>query len=133
MSSVGSYLRERREVRGVSLKEMARATRVRERYLEALEADEFSELPAGVFTKGFIRACCQVLSEPPDEALRIYSAQLGLPATLGEPSRPPGLAERGAAARCERAGGAPDGHPVGGRPARAACPGGADGGAGARR
>ena len=99
MSSVGSYLRERREVRGVSLKEMARATRVRERYLEALEADEFSELPAGVFTKGFIRACCQVLSEPPDEALRIYSAQLGLPATLGEPSRPPGLAERDGRAR----------------------------------
>jgi len=78
---------------------MARATRVRERYLEALEADEFSELPAGVFTKGFIRACCQVLSEPPDEALRIYSAQLGLPATLGEPSRPPGLAERDGRAR----------------------------------
>jgi cytoskeleton protein RodZ len=99
MSSVGSYLRERREVRGVSLKEMARATRVRERYLEALEADEFSELPAGVFTKGFIRACCQVLSEPPDEALRIYAAQLGLPATLGETSRPPGLAEREGRAR----------------------------------
>jgi len=99
MSSVGSYLRERREVRGVSLKEMARATRVRERYLEALEADEFAELPAGVFIKGFIRACCQVLSEPPDEALRIYSAQLGLPATLGETSRPPGLAERDGRAR----------------------------------
>ena len=99
MSSVGSYLRERREVRGVSLKEMARATRVRERYLEALEADEFAELPAGVFTRGFIRACCQVLSEPPDEALRIYSAQLGLPVMLGETARPPGLPERDGRAR----------------------------------
>jgi len=99
MSSVGSYLRERRESRGVSLKEMARATRVRERYLEALEADEFSELPAVAFTKGFIRACCQVLNETPDEALRIFSEQTGLPVALGETSGAPSRPERDSRAR----------------------------------
>jgi cytoskeleton protein RodZ len=98
MASVGSYLRQRRESRGVSLKEMARATRVRERYLEALEADEFAELPADVFTKGFIRACCQALNEPADEALRIYADQVGLPSAPGEPARaasPAGRDNRG--------------------------------------
>jgi cytoskeleton protein RodZ len=87
MASVGSYLREHRRARGVSLKEMARATRVREQYLEALESDQFAGLPADVFTKGFIRACCHVLNEPAEEALRIYAEQVGLPPTPGEPAR----------------------------------------------
>jgi cytoskeleton protein RodZ len=85
--SVGTYLRQRREARGVSLKEMARSTRVRERYLEVLEADNFAELPAVVFTKGFIRAYCQILNEPPDEALRLYSEQTGAPVTVGDSPR----------------------------------------------
>ena len=55
MSSLGPYLRELRERRGVSLEEMARATRVGRPYLEALEAGEFSKLPAPVFTRGFVR------------------------------------------------------------------------------
>lgn len=94
MSSVGSHLRERRESRGVSLKEMARSTRVREQYLEALESDDFAVLPAVVFTKGFIRAYCQVLNEAPDGALRLYAEQIGAPASPGEGARPSGLADR---------------------------------------
>ncbi len=87
MSSVGSLLRQRREARGVSLKEMARSTRVREHHLEALESDDFGELPAVVFTKGFIRAYCQALNEPADEALRLYSEQTGAPVTQGDSPR----------------------------------------------
>lgn len=94
MSFLGPYLRERREARGVSLKEMARSTRVRERYLEALEADNFAELPAGVFTKGFIRAYCQLLNEPCEDALRLYAEQTGAPVTTGESARIPGPLER---------------------------------------
>ena len=56
MASVGDYLRELRQRRGLSLEEMSRATRVASRYLECLESDRFSALPAPVFTRGFIRA-----------------------------------------------------------------------------
>lgn len=92
--SVGTFLRQRREARGVSLKEMARSTRVRERYLEALEADDFAELPALVFTKGFIRAYCQILNEAPDEALRLYSEQMGAPVAAGDGPRAASPLER---------------------------------------
>ena len=37
-----------------------------------LEADDLAALPAPAFTRGFIRAYCQVLREPPDEALARY-------------------------------------------------------------
>ena len=85
MSSVGFYLRERRQARSVSVKEMARATRVRECYLEALESDDVAELPAPVFTKGFIRAYCQVLNEPADEVLQLYDERAGAPAVPADP------------------------------------------------
>jgi cytoskeleton protein RodZ len=75
MSSVGTYLRGLRQRRGVSLEEIARTTRVAQRYLESLESDAFEALPSPVFTRGFIRAYCQALSEPPDEALAAYEAR----------------------------------------------------------
>jgi cytoskeletal protein RodZ len=75
MASVGPYLRELREQKGISLDEIARATRIAPRFLEALEADEQSALPERVFTKGFIRAYCQALGEPPDEAFARFEGQ----------------------------------------------------------
>ena len=75
--SVGACLRALREARKGSLEEMARATRVSSHQLEALESDRFSELPAPVFVKGFIRAYCHFLGEPADEALRRYRDLVG--------------------------------------------------------
>src|SRR5438034_703621 len=69
MASVGDYLRDLRDRRGISLEEISRVTRVASGYLEALESDRFSALPPPVFTRGFIRAYCQALGESPDEAL----------------------------------------------------------------
>lgn len=70
--SLGAYLRELRVAKGLSLEAVARASRVGEGYLDALERDALDELPAPVFTKGFIRAYCQILGAPPDEALARY-------------------------------------------------------------
>jgi cytoskeleton protein RodZ len=79
MSSVGAYLRGLREKQGMSIDELSRATRVLHHYLEALEADNIGSLPAPVFTKGFIRAYCQALGVPPEEALQLYD-RIGVPA-----------------------------------------------------
>lgn len=92
MQSVGSYLRELRIARGVSLEEVARTTRVSQGYLQALESDAFKQLPAPVFTKGFIRAYCLALGEPADEALSRYRLLLGTTAT--EPPLAPILRPR---------------------------------------
>ena len=75
--SVGDYLRALRLGKQASLEEMARATRVGSNQLESLEADRFTDLPAPVFVKGFIRAYCHFLGQPDDEALRRYREVLG--------------------------------------------------------
>ena len=82
MSSLGSYLRDLRQRRGQSVEELSRATRVSARYLEALEADNLAALPTPVFTRGYIRAYCQVLGETPDEALLLYQEQAGFAPTI---------------------------------------------------
>ena len=98
MTSIGAYLRELRERRGVPLAEIARITRVAPRYLEALEADAFHALPPPVFTRGFIRAYCQALAEAPEEALACYDAR---------PGAPPPPAARPATSASARTGGEP--------------------------
>jgi cytoskeletal protein RodZ len=87
MQFLGSYLRELRLARGLTLAEVARTTRVSQRHLEALEADAFQALPAPVFTRGFIRAYCQAVGEAADEALARYGA-LGAQASPVSPARP---------------------------------------------
>jgi cytoskeleton protein RodZ len=77
MPAVGAYLRELRERQGVSIDEIARSTRVLHHYLEALESDDLASLPAPVFAKGFIRAYCQALGVPADEAITLYEKRAG--------------------------------------------------------
>ena len=73
MTGLGTYLSHLRGERGLSIEEMARVTRIAPRYLEALEREDFTVLPAPVFTKGYIRAYCQALDVPVEEALLRYS------------------------------------------------------------
>jgi len=82
MASIGAYLRELRERRGISLDEISRATRIAPRYLEALESDRFTALPAPVFTRGFILAYCQSLGESADDALALYDSHEEVPAAV---------------------------------------------------
>jgi cytoskeleton protein RodZ len=73
MTSIGSHLRELRERHSVALEDLAQSTRIGQRFLEALENDDFAALPAGPFAKGFIRSYCQALNEPADEPLALYA------------------------------------------------------------
>jgi len=86
--SVGAYLRALRDAKHASLEDMARATRIGVAQLEALESDRFSELPASVFVKGFIRAYCHFLGEPCDDAVRRYRDMRGEPAAPERPAPP---------------------------------------------
>jgi hypothetical protein len=52
---IGDVLREARRRREVDLTEVEAATRIRPRYLRAIEAEEWDVLPGGVYTRGFIR------------------------------------------------------------------------------
>jgi cytoskeleton protein RodZ len=52
---IGSVFREARNRRKVDLSEVEAATRIRVRYLRAIENEEWDVLPGGVYTRGFIR------------------------------------------------------------------------------
>ena len=57
----GERLKREREMREVSLDEISAATRISNRYLQALENEEWSKLPGGVFARGFVRTIARYL------------------------------------------------------------------------
>ncbi len=65
----GERLRAARTRRRISLIEAERATRIRARYLQALEDDEYAALPSGVYSRGFLRNYAIYLGVPPDEVM----------------------------------------------------------------
>jgi len=68
----GGWLRRQRELRQVSLREIADVTKISIRYLEALEDDRFDVLPAPVFAKGFLREYARYVGLDPDEVVNTY-------------------------------------------------------------
>jgi cytoskeletal protein RodZ len=74
--TLGEKLREARESRGYSLREVADNTRISARHLEAIEADDYKPLPGGVFNKGFIKAFARYVGVDQNEALEDYLRQM---------------------------------------------------------
>ena len=61
MFEIGSSLREARERQKLELSEIERETRIRSKYLQALEEDRFDRLPAPAYAKGFLRTYADYL------------------------------------------------------------------------
>ncbi len=61
MFEIGSSLREARERRGLSYADVEIGTKVRSRYIKALEDERFDILPGPTYTKGFLRAYADFL------------------------------------------------------------------------
>jgi len=74
--SLGEMLQLARERKGVDLYRAERDTKIRLRYLAALEDSAFDELPAPVYTKGFLRNYAIYLGLDPDEALQRYRDEM---------------------------------------------------------
>jgi cytoskeleton protein RodZ len=55
MASFGETLRRERELRGIALAEIAEATKIGARFLQAIEQDRVDVLPGGVFARAFVR------------------------------------------------------------------------------
>lgn len=56
MDSLGSYLRRERELRQLSLEEIAQTTRIPMRMLQRIEDDDLDALPGEVFARGFLKS-----------------------------------------------------------------------------
>jgi cytoskeletal protein RodZ len=72
MSPLGETLQRARLSRGVTFEEAERVTRISRKYLEALELENFSILPAPVFARGFLRSYADYLGLDPAELLPFF-------------------------------------------------------------
>src|SRR5688572_29685757 len=68
----GTRLREARERRGVSLRTIADATKISVAALEALERNDISRLPGGIFSRAFVRAYAVEVGLDPDVTVREF-------------------------------------------------------------
>jgi cytoskeleton protein RodZ len=72
---IGPELRRAREARGLSLQQIADATKIPISSLRALENDEFHRLPGGIFTRGFIRTYAANVGIDGERLARAHLAQ----------------------------------------------------------
>ncbi len=72
-STLGERLRLAREARGISLREISEQTRISTRYLEQIEADDYKNLPGGIFNRSFVKAFARHVGVNEDEALALYA------------------------------------------------------------
>ncbi len=82
--TLGSYLKKQRESKKISLRELAKNTRVREHILRAIEEDQHELLPPATYVKGFLSAYAKYVKLDENEVLLRYERVL-----KGEPITPP--------------------------------------------
>src|SRR5689334_11349462 len=72
MSEFGTRLKQAREQRGISLRQIATATKISMGALEALERNDFSRLPGGIFSRAFVRAYALEVGIDPEETVNDF-------------------------------------------------------------
>ncbi len=91
MSELARVLAEARAAKGASLAEVEAGTRIRQKYIEALENGDFADLPRGAVARGFLRTYAEYLGLDPDEVLRLYAQESGdaeVEVPIAEPGKP---------------------------------------------
>lgn len=71
----GGNLREARERRGVSLRQIANATKIGMSALEGLERNDISRLPGGIFSRAFVRSYAIEVGLDPEATIQEFIAQ----------------------------------------------------------
>jgi len=82
----GERLKRERELREVSLEEVAKSTRIAARFLQALENEQWDRLPGGVFGRGFVRSIARYLGLSEENLLSEYDLARG--ESANPPQRP---------------------------------------------
>lgn len=68
----GAFLKKIREYRNISLEELCEFTKISKSYLASIETEEFDNLPASVYVRGFIVQVAKALKLPPDKVATGY-------------------------------------------------------------
>ncbi|WP_072867034.1 helix-turn-helix domain-containing protein [Desulfofundulus thermosubterraneus] len=78
---IGNVLREARQARGVSLEQVEEETKIRRKYLEALEEEAFDVLPGRVYVRGFLRNYARFLGLDAEALVARFEEMLPLEET----------------------------------------------------
>jgi cytoskeleton protein RodZ len=81
----GERLKRERDLREVSLSEIVIGTRIPEKFLLALENEQWDKLPGGVFTRGFVRSIARFLGLDEEDFLGEYDLARG-PQVIAAPA-----------------------------------------------
>jgi cytoskeleton protein RodZ len=85
MLEIGSTLQKARTRQGLELQDAAEATRIRVKFLAALEGERFGELPAEVYAKAFLRTYADYLGLESE----LFVAELNARIEASKPPPPP--------------------------------------------
>jgi cytoskeleton protein RodZ len=72
---VGTRLREARGRRGLSLRQVAHATKISIVVLDALERNDTSKLPGGIFSRAFVRSYAIEVGLDPEDTIQTFTSQ----------------------------------------------------------
>lgn len=75
MVHVGERLHEERIKKGYTLEEIAKATKIRASFLQAIEKGEYKKLPSGTYTHGFVKNYARFLKLPEHETLALFKRE----------------------------------------------------------
>lgn len=73
VSDLGQKLKEARLAKGLSLNDIQDLTKIRKRYLEAIEAGDYKVLPGSFYVRAFIKTYAETVGIDPDELLAEHS------------------------------------------------------------
>lgn len=89
MTTVGETLHNSRLAKKLDLETVEKVTKIRAKFLEALEKNDFSKLPPGTFARGFIKNYASFLGLPVEETLAFYRRQANEEKVPILPKEPP--------------------------------------------
>lgn len=94
MTTVGEILKNKRLEKKLNLIDVEKATKVRSKFLEAIEKNDFGSLPPATFTRGFIKNYATFLGLPPEEILAFYRRQVNLDKEKILPGEPQKISQK---------------------------------------
>lgn len=100
MSDLGQQLKEARLARGLSLDDVQEMTKIRKRYLEAIEAGDYKVLPGSFYVRAFIKTYAEAVGVDADELLNEHKQHV--PEVAPEPTMEPVLQKRRSSRAAER-------------------------------
>ncbi len=72
MVRIGHKLQEKRLQKGLTIEEIAQATKIRPSFISAIEKGEYNKLPASTYAQGFVQNYADYLGLPKKETLALF-------------------------------------------------------------